>query len=420
VLPASAPLSSARLLSDETGALYLAGVVPGASPVDLGGGALPAGKRLVLWKLGANREHVWSRRFGTMYGPEDVATLSFASNGDLLLGGITGAQTDLGAGPEPLATVPQIYVVRYDRAGNLLARYLLPTSNAYPSLVSVVEAPSSDLLLFGNFGTSFVAGGTTLTPAGPEQNIFVVRFSASGSVVEAKQYGRARNDLVFDAVGGPDGGVYLAGFAYYAVDFGKDAIDLGASSSSYVVKLNAALDPVWQNLIGGGGTYPRRALLDRTTLVVAGDSTGTVSYGDLATGALGRGNVFVLSIEAASGALATGKAYEQKGFGAALKSLARFPDGGVALGGFLRPPANFGGLDLAGPKIYEPFVARFDRDGQHLWSTFFCSTSTSPPATVTGIAGEGDSAVLLIPFSTDLELGSQLLQGTGTALVDLP
>jgi hypothetical protein len=414
----NAAISGARLLGDETGALYLAGVAPAASSVDFGGGALPSGKRLVLWKLGPDHQHVWSRRFGTMFGPEDVSVLSFASNGDILMGGITPQQTDLGAGPEPAATAPQIYVVRYDRAGKLLARYLLPTSNAYPSLVSVVEGQSGELLVFGNFGTPFTAGATTLTPAGPEQNIFVVRFSAAGAVLEAKQYGRARNDLVFDAVGGADGSVYVLGFAYYAVDFGNTPLDLGASSSSYVVKLDATLSPVWQKLVGGAN--PRRAFLDATTLVVAGDSTSTVFYGDAATGALGRGNVFVLRIDASNGALVRGNAYEQKGSGAAVKSLGRFPDGGVAVGGYLRPPANFGGADLTGPKLYEPFVARYDKDGLPLWSTLFCSTYALAPATVSGIARDGDSPVLLVSFSTDLELGSQRLQGSDTVLLDMP
>jgi hypothetical protein len=415
-----APLTAARLLGDETGALYVAGVVPGASSVDFGGGVLPAGKRLVLVKLGADHEHVWSRRFGTMYGPEDVSVLSFAANGDLLMAGITGQQTDLGAGPEPLVAAPQLYVVRYDRAGKLVARYLLTTANEYPSLVSVVEAPSGDLLLFGNFGATFNANTITLTPAGTEQNIFVVRFSAVGAVLDAKQYGRARNALVYDAVGGPDGSVYLLGFAFYAVDFGTNPIDLGTSSSSYVVRLDATLSPVWQKLIGGGGAYPRRAFLDATTLVVAGDSYSTVSYGDVATGELGKGNVFILRIDTANGALSKGNTYEQKGSGAALKALGRFPDGGVAIGGYLRPPANFGGTDLTGPKLNEPFVARYDKDGQQLWSTFFCSTSASTPGSVTAIARDVDSAVLLVPFSNDLELGSQRFKGSGTALVDMP
>src|SRR5258708_22221704 len=110
-----------------------------------------------------------------------------------------------------------------------------------------------------------MAGATMLKPAGTEQNIFVVRFSAAGAVLDARQYGRARNDLVFDAVGGADGSVYLLGFAYYAVDFGKNPIDLGTSSSSYVVRLDATLSPLWQKLVGAGGAYPRRELLDGTT-----------------------------------------------------------------------------------------------------------------------------------------------------------
>src|SRR6185436_14696276 len=103
VVLGTAPLTNANLLTDDTGALYVAASVAAASAVDLGGGALPSGKSIVLFKLDANHQHVWSKRIGGMFGLELVSTFRFASNGDLLLAGSTAMQTDLGGGPEPAA-----------------------------------------------------------------------------------------------------------------------------------------------------------------------------------------------------------------------------------------------------------------------------------------------------------------------------
>jgi hypothetical protein len=422
----TAPLSGAKLLGDDSGALYVAASVQPSSPVDLGGGELAAGKGIVLFKLNPAHQHVWSRRIGANTSIDGVATFSFAQNGDLLLGGTTGFQTDLGGGPEPSFNGAEIYVARYDRDGKFVRRYLLPTSNVIPVPVSVVEQPSGDVLIFGTFSTTWTAGSTSLVPAG-ESDIYVLRYSAAGTLLDARRYGRARNDLVFDAVAAPDGSIYLVGFSYYAVDFGQNPIELGMNSTSWVVRLDATLTPVWQKIIGGGGAYPRRAFLDGSMLVVAGDSYSTVSYGnsgDAGGTSWPKANLFVLRVNAPDGALARGDTYEHKGSGARVTALAHLPTGGIAVGGYLQPPGDFGGGDLTSSlKGYQSFVASYDVNGQHLWSTFFCSTQLAGGAAgaVGGIARDGDSTVLLLPFNRDFELGSQRFAGSfGTILADMP
>lgn len=421
----SAPLSGAQLLADDGGALYVAGTVSATSPVDFGGGALAAGRSLVLVKFDALHKHVWSRRFGSNFGIESVSAFSFAPNGDLLLTGITGTDTDLGGGAEPTASVPQIYVARYDRNGNFVRRYLSPATNSLPTVTGAIEAPSGDILVFGSFSVAWTIGATMLVPAG-ESDIFALRYASAGTLIDARRYGRARNDLVFDVVGAADGSVYLVGFSFYAIDFGQSPIELGTNSLSFVVRLDASLNPIWQKVVGGGGSYPRRAFLDSATLVVAGDTYGSISYGDYGdagTSTLPKGNLFVFRIDSATGALVRGDAYESKGSGARITALGRFGSGGVAIGGYLQPPADFGGgLLTSSLKSYQPFVARYDGNGQHQWSTFFCTTTLAGGAAgaIGSIARDVDSPVVLLPFSNDLELGSQHLTGTfGTVLADM-
>jgi len=247
-------------------------------------------------------------------------------------------------------------------------------------------------------------------------------------VLDSRRYGRARNDLVFDAVGGPDGSVYLTGFSYYAIDFGKNAIELGTGDTSWVVRLDASLTPVWQKIIGGGsGCYPRRAVLDGTTLVVVGDSYGRISYGDYGDAGstvLPQANLFAFRIDAATGALVRGDTYGHGGSGARVTALGLFAASGIAIGGYIQDSVDFGGGMLGtSVKSPQPFVARYDGSGGHVWSTLFCSSKLAGGAdgAVAGIASDADSAILLMPFDTDLELGSQNVTGTyGTVLVDMP
>jgi hypothetical protein len=413
LLPAGA--TSTRLLNDGNGNLYLAGTVPEKDAVDFGGGPLPAGKRLFLVKLDAQGEHVWSRRFGSRYGLETVETFAFAPDGSLLLGGITPTDTDLGGGPEPTSLVAQLYAVRYDTDGEFLGSYLLPSSNAVPHLAGLAQMPNGELNFWGDFSTEFKAGDTTLTPKG-EADIFLVRFSAAGSILEAKSFGDKRNDLLFDVVTDELGNSYLLGFSYYKVDFGSDPLDLGTNALSFVVRLNSEQTPVWQKLVGSGGSYPRRALLDQDELVVAGDAYGQVYYEDGASGALPSGAVYVLRVDTADGSLVSGDTYASEKIGARVGALSLQPDGGLLLGGYAQPPADFGGGLLSGGVGYEPFALRLDAAGAHHWSTFFCATGN---ADVTGAGHDGSSPVILVEYDKDLSLGEEQHTGYGTVLLDM-
>jgi hypothetical protein len=413
VLPAGA--DSTHLLSDSGGNLYLAGTLPEKGAVDFGGDPLPGGKRLFLVKLDAQGKHVWSRRFGSQYGLETVETFAFAPDGSLLLGGITPMDTDLGGGPEPTSPVAQLYAARYDTDGKFLSSYLLPSSNTVPHLAGVAQMPNGELNFWGDFTTEFKAGATTLTPKG-EADIFFVRFSAAGSILEAKSFGDKRNDLLFDVVTDELGNTYLLGFSYYKVDFGSDPIDLGTNALSFVVRLNSAQSPVWQKLVGSGGSYPRRALLDQDELVVAGDAYGEVYYDNSSSGALVSGGVYVLRADTVDGSLVRGDTYASEKIGARISALSLLPDGGLLLGGYAQPPADFGGGVLSGGVGYDPFALRVDAAGAHQWSTFLCATGS---ADVTGAGHDGSSPVLLVEYNKDLTLGDEQQSGYGSVLLDM-
>lgn len=415
VLPAGA--DSTRLLNDASGNVYVAGVVPAMAAADFGGGELPAGKRLFLVKYDAQGQHVWSKRFGSMYGLETVASFVFAPDGTLLVGGITPTDTDLGGGPEPTAMVAQLYAARYDLDGEFLGSYLLPTSNEVPHLAGVAQMPNGEVNFWGDFSADFKVGETTLSSQG-EADIFFVRFSAAGQILEGKSFGDKRNDLLFDVVVDASGNTYLAGFSFYQVDFGSSPIELGDKSSSFVVRLNSAQVPVWQELIGGGGSYPRRALLHDDELVVAGDSYSEIWYGDSTSGALPEGGVYVLRLDTADGSLAAGNAYGAQDDQARVSALSLLPGAGLAVGGYALPPADFGGGVLSGGVGSEPFVLVLDGAGAHQWSTFFCSTAK---ADVTGLGSNGDGPLVLVDYVQDLTLGEEpALMGNGAALLEMP
>jgi hypothetical protein len=347
-----------------------------------------------------------------------------ARNGDLLVAGFTGRKVNLGGGPTPETTPAQVFVARYDRSGTFVKGYLAPGPATGDVLTpsSVAETPAGDILLFGSFAKPWDIAGGTLTPAG-DKDAFILRFAANGTLTEAKRFGRSGSDDVFDAAVADDGSIFLLGFAYVAIDLGKDPIELGTDQfSSYVARLDAALSPVWQKRVGAGA-YPRRLFLNGTTLVTAGDMYSDVWYADKTTGALPRGHAFLLRIDAASGDLRKGDTYAATGFGARVTALAPMPNDGVAMGGYVQAPADFGGGPLTSISSYQPFLVELNSAGEHVLSTLFCTTQIAGGAdgAVGGIARDADGAVLVAPFTHDMELGSvRFTRDYGSLLIDMP
>jgi hypothetical protein len=131
-----------------------------------------------------------------------------------------------------------------------------------------------------------------------------------------------------------------------------------------------------------------------------------------------------LRIDTSTGALVRSDTYDHLGSGARVTAIGRLLSGDIAIGGYLRPPADFGGGQLTSPmKFEQPFIARFDANGLHVFSTFFCTTKLAGGggSAIAGIGRDANSMVLLAPYDTDLEVGSARFSGGyGTVLVDMP
>jgi hypothetical protein len=224
---------------DGSGNVYLAGTFAGS--IDLGGGAMPSmgGVDVFVAKLTGDGDHVWSKSIGGP-GAHDVAALAVAGDGSIALAGSFDEELSTDLGPVASAGASDGYVVCLD-------------------------------------------------PMGGER--FARAFGGTGD--------DAANGVTLDA----GGLVYAAGAFRDSVDFGDMVRSSDGAADIFVVALDAGGVTRWSKRYGDPSEQAAHGLAaDDSQLVVAGDFTGTVSFGAGAVPSAGGDDVFVMSLDPSDGA----------------------------------------------------------------------------------------------------------------------
>ena len=232
--------------------------------------------------------------------------------------------------------------------------------------------PNSDIVLVGNFMYAIDLGGGTLTVAGPDStgvrrnDIYIGRFTASGSHLWSKQYGGINDDLLFSAALDSHGGLVLAGQFKVGTDLGGGPIGgTGVISWDMFVAKYSAVDGsfAWARpLTCSSSGYPYAVAVDsQDNPVITGGYNGTCKIGAQSFTALGSAPDTDLFVAKYSGAGALLWAESLGGIGSENSSSAAIDRGNcpVIVGGFVGT-ANFGGTSLPAAGSADAFVLKLE------------------------------------------------------------
>lgn len=128
--------------------------------------------------LAAPGDHLWSKRFG---GPNDqfAGSVAVDGTGNVLLTGAFAGTVDFGGGPLTSAGAYDIFVAKFDSAGNhLWSKRFGDASAQYGQSVAV--DPAGNALLTGYFAGTADFGGGPLTSGGAN-DIFVAKLASVGT-----------------------------------------------------------------------------------------------------------------------------------------------------------------------------------------------------------------------------------------------
>ena len=207
------------------------------------------------------------------------------------------------------------------------------------------------------------------------------------------------------------GNTIITGAFEGTVDFGGGPLTSEGNIEAYVAKFDPAGNHLWSQRFGGpdGGATVRCVTTDAAgNIFVTGDFGGTVDFGG---GPLfGLGDIFVVKLDA------NGTHLWSKGFGddddfQFGTSVATDGSGNLVLTGSIKGIVDFGGGPLPGASDYDVFIAKFDANGNHLFSKRFGDAEDQYGASV-ATDGSGNS-ILTGTFLGAVDFGGGPLTSAG-------
>jgi hypothetical protein len=252
---------------------------------------------------------------------------------------------------------PDIFVVKYDAAGNVL--WAKSAGGSYDDYGSGISTEASgNVYITGRFASPSIAfGSTTLINAHVyESDIFVVKYDAAGNVIWAKSAGGANDDFGNGLSIDPSGNVLLTGFFRSStITFGSTIIANSGIQDVFVVKYDASGNVIWAKSAGGNKT----------------DISGGISND-------GNGNVFVT-------------------------------------GYFNSPSISFGPISLTvtNPGASDIFVAKLDALGNVIWAIKAAGTGVEYGEAICNDAS-GNAFITGLSSSPTITFGATTLTNTGS------
>jgi hypothetical protein len=315
--------------------MFIGGSTPGslASP---NAGASDA------WLARYNRagNQLWIRQFGS--GATD-SILAATQDG---VGGVYTTGSTLGSLGSPNAGNHDVWLARYDFAGN--RAWLRQFGTA---LQDVAYACAHD----GSSG-SYVAGLTFGSLGGPyfggSGDAWLARYDGAGNQLWIRQLGTSSSDVAYTAAPDGSGGVYLGGATTGSLG-GANA----GWEDAWLARYDGAGNQVWIRQLGTSG--------QDSTSAASPDGSGGVYVSGFTVGSLG--GVYAGASDAWLARYnSSGNVLWIRQLGSSYGESARFAmsdgSGGVYIGGYTKG-------DLGGPNAgdYDAWLARYDGVGIKLW-----------------------------------------------------
>jgi hypothetical protein len=210
-------------------------------------------------------------------------------------------------------------------------------------------------------------GGGTLTSAGGN-DIFVASYDYAGTFVWAKRFGDAGAQSGVDVAVDNLGNTLVIGDFAGTVDFGGGALTSAGNTDVFVAKFDSAGTFVWARKFGDAQAQNGRGIAvdGAGDVVITGSFAGSINLGGGALTSAGGTDIFVAKLDK------DGNHLWSKRFGDAQaqsgKAVAVDVAGNVVITGDVAGVVDFGGGALTSAGATDVFVASLDKDGNHFWS----------------------------------------------------
>ncbi len=346
--------------------------------------------------------HAWFKTYGTA-GDDGVNAVAYDAAGNLIVAGQFNNTLVLGTNVLVSAGGPDLFLAKYDRAGNVIWARRAGGSGADNWGIQVAVDNAGNIYLPGNFNAAISFGAFTLPYSGGAQDCFLVKYDANGNPLWARRGASSATDYGGGVAVDSTGAVLFTGYydANAQFDGAPSVLTAGTGDNLFVVKYAANGDFLWQQS-GTGSPFGQSVAVDtNNSVVVVGAMGNSGNFGGIqAVGTSGHENLFLAKFDSAGNAV-WAKSLTSAG-DARGRTVALDRQGNIFLGGYYVNNTTLGGVPLTGTGASDGFVMKCDPSGTPLW--------------VQGVSSSGSDdidALAVDQFGNVLVGGSVAAGGTG-------
>jgi hypothetical protein len=257
-----------------------------------------------------------------------------------------------------------MFIAKYDAAGNVLwakSAVGIDSDRGY----SVTTDASGNVYVTGSFDSPTITfGTTTLTNAG-YTDIFIAKYDAAGNVLWAKSEGGTSYDEGYSVATDASGNVYVTGYFISSITFGTTTLSNAGEEDMFIAKYDAAGTVLWAKSEGGtSNDYFRSVSTDASgnVYVTGYFYSPTITFGTTTLTNAGGFDIFIAKYDAAGNVLwakSAGGTDDDLGY-----SVTTDASGNVYVtGSFDSPTITFGTTTLTNAGSVDMFIAKYDGTG---------------------------------------------------------
>lgn len=397
---------------DKAGNVYLTGSFEGNT--NLGGGLLTSAGSTDVYvaKLDAVGGHVWSKRYGN--SSSQVANgIAVDEEGSILVTGAFQGAIDFGGGPLMSAGSDDIFTVKLSALGG----HVWSKSYGGPGSqigVSIGWDSYEYVYIAGRFSGTVDFGEGPISSAGGD-DIFLAGLDPDGALYWTKRAGaldyEGLNAMAIEPVAGD---VFVTGRFPTSIDFGDGVMSSFGGDDIFVARLDYFGSPIWSKRFGDGLSQAGTGIALDTdgNVLVAGDFSGSVDFGDGSIVAAGGVDVFVAKLSSSGSPIWTkrfGDAAEER-----VLSVATDASDNIILTGYFQGTLDFGDGPLVSQGGKDIFVVKLKPSGEVLWSQSFGDAAFEQRGVSAG-ADEAGNVIVAGRFEGTVDFGGGPLVCDGTS-----
>ena len=252
-------------------------------------------------KYDTNGNVLWAKRAGGTSTDEGFSVATDANGNAIVTGSFASPAITFGTFTLNNASGDEMFIVKYDASGTVLW-----AKNAGCNPSSIATDANGNVLVTGYYYTPTITFGTfTLTNAGIG-NFFIVKYDANGNVVWAKGAGGSSNDFSYCIATDLSGNVFVSGmFQSPFINFNSDTLysPSGSTDPMFLLKYNPAGTFLWAKALKSGGDDNNSVATDAFgNVFIGGDfEVNPFIFGPDTLHLIGGENLFIAKINATTG-----------------------------------------------------------------------------------------------------------------------